>query len=149
MNRLREIRERLGVSKWRLSRDTGLNWKTVHRIESQDRGTYESTKEKIAGALGVSVEDIFTCSDIKCIFVVEPRKVGFEKHKTNSSTGDIVGFVLDTRLRRCAGLKVHLMMGKLKLATSESEKYGRFVFRNVPIGDYTLVCKRIKQPVSV
>jgi len=149
MNRLREIREKLGVSKWRLAHEADLNWKTIHRVENENKAAFERTKEKIAKALGMNVEEIFPSGEVKHIFIVEPRKIGLEKKKSYPLSSDVIGFLLDRKLRRCSGVVVNLMAGRLKLAISTSEEDGRFEFKNVPAGEYIISSRKIRIEISV
>ena len=150
MNKLREIRKRLGVSKWRLSKESGLNWKTINRAETKEKMVFEATKEKIAKALGMSVEEIFPSGDVHHIFITEPRTMWLEKKKSRATSADIVGYLLDRKLRRVCGVTVNLMVGRrMKLAASMSEADGRFEFRNVPLGEYVISAHKVRLDVSV
>ena len=59
VNRLKEVRKRLGLSQYQLARLSGLAQSTISHIE---RGAYIPTIDsayKIAAALGVRVEELF------------------------------------------------------------------------------------------
>lgn len=65
MVRLREWRERRGLSLRRLAEGAGVNWTTVHRIETGRLSPTVAMLEKLAEALAISVRDFFP---------VEPRQ---------------------------------------------------------------------------
>ena len=148
MNHLKEIRKSFGLSKWRLARETGLNWKTVHRIERGEHLPFESSKEKIAAYLGVDVETVFPSKDVAHLLVTEPRPIVARK-RARSGNVRMVGYVLDRNLRRCGGIQVRLMSGRKKIASMSSEADGRFIFNKVSPGEYQVVSKGVQLNVEV
>ncbi|MBU1022898.1 helix-turn-helix domain-containing protein [bacterium] len=148
MNNLKEIRKLYGLSKWRLARETGLNWKTVHRIERGEHLPFESSKEKIASFLGVDVETVFPSKDVAHILVTEPRPI-IEKKRSRNGNVQIVGYVLDRNLRRCGGLQVRLMSGRKKIAIIKSDADGRFVFEKIAPGEYQVVSRDVELNLEV
>jgi len=59
-NRLRELREKRGLSKSALSRISGVSRPTIVRLESQEETVVKTeTLEKLAGALNVSIKTLF------------------------------------------------------------------------------------------
>jgi DNA-binding XRE family transcriptional regulator len=149
MNCLREVRKKLGVSKWKLARQSGLNWKTIHRIEMGLHIPFEKSKERIAKALGVSVEEVFPVREVSHIFLVEPKSVEMKEKTGEDKEIQVVGYLLDRHLRRCAGVGVRLMDGKRSLSRTISEEDGKFSFKQVPEGIYQVVSKSAKQEIRV
>ena len=59
-NKLRELREKRGLSQAALSRMSGVSRPTIIRLESQEETVVNTkTLEKLAGALNVSVKTLF------------------------------------------------------------------------------------------
>ena len=56
--RLKQVRERKGVSLRVLAAESGISFTTIHRIEKGEETPRFSTLEKLAKALGVSVRDL-------------------------------------------------------------------------------------------
>jgi transcriptional regulator with XRE-family HTH domain len=56
--RLREWRERRGLTQAELSQRSGTNPTTISRIEGGKRGAHPSTARKLAEALGVEIDDL-------------------------------------------------------------------------------------------
>jgi transcriptional regulator with XRE-family HTH domain len=56
--RLKEWRERRGFTQPELAESAGVNPSTIWRIEAHDQDARPSTARKLAGALGVHVEDL-------------------------------------------------------------------------------------------
>lgn len=148
MSSLRDVRKKLGVTKWKLALLSGLNWKTIHRIENGEHIPYEKTKEKIAKALGVPVEDVFPVKDVSHIFLIEPSKKEDIK-LSESKANQIVGYLLDKNFRRCAGVGVSLMAGDKHILKTKSEADGKFHFEEIPEGVYQIVSKAAKQEIQI
>ena len=139
MNHLKEIRKKLGVSKWKLAQLTGLNWKTIHRIELNKHIPFERSKERIAKALGISVEDIFPPRDVEHILITKPRLKENEIQDQTDDALELEGYLLDKNFRRCPGVDVKLIDDKKKLSKVTSEHDGRFVFTDIARGKYQIV----------
>lgn len=147
MNHLRDIRKRYGMSKWRLARESGLNWKTIHRIERGEHTPFESSKETIASVLGVTVEEIFPAKEVAYIFIIEPRPVIEKQKSVKSKKTDLTGYLLDKNIRRCGNLQVRLISDRKKIVRVRSESDGRFTFKNVPSGSYQIASRFITQDI--
>ncbi len=141
MNHLRDIRKRRGMSKWRLARESGLNWKTIHRIERGEHAPFESSKETIASVLGVSVEEIFPAKEVAHIFITEPRPVIEKKQSAKSKKSDLTGYLLDKNIRRCGNVQVRLISDRKKIVRVRSDADGRFTFKNVTKGSYQIASR--------
>jgi transcriptional regulator with XRE-family HTH domain len=57
--RLREWRERRGLSLRQLGERAGVSYVTISRIENGEMSPTVAMLEKLAGALGISVRDFF------------------------------------------------------------------------------------------
>jgi DNA-binding XRE family transcriptional regulator len=149
MNHLRDIRKRRGMSKWRLARESGLNWKTIHRIERGEHAPFESSKETIASVLGVSVEEIFPAKEVAHIFIIEPRPVIEKRKPSKSKKTDLTGYLLDKNIRRCGNVQVRLISDRKKTVRVRSEADGRFTFKNIPGGSYQIASRFITQDIVI
>ena len=149
MNNLKEIRIRLGMSKWRLAQDSNLNWKTIHRIERGEHTPFEGSKEKIASVLGVSVEEVFPPKDVAHILIIEPRPILKKRKASKTKRSNLTGYLLDKYIRRCGNIKVRLLSGRNKVMDTKSEADGRFVFKNVPKGKYQVASRYISQDIEI
>ena len=56
--RIRELRERAGLSLRELAKQAGVDFSTIHRIERGDESPRLATQEKLAKALEVSTRDL-------------------------------------------------------------------------------------------
>jgi transcriptional regulator with XRE-family HTH domain len=56
--RLKQVREKKGVSLRGLAAEAGVSFTTIHRIEKGEETPRFATLEKLAKALGVSVRDL-------------------------------------------------------------------------------------------
>ena len=56
--RLRQVREKVGLSLRALAKKADVDFSTIYRIESGDTVPKFDTLEKLAKALGVSVRDL-------------------------------------------------------------------------------------------
>lgn len=148
MNHLKEIRNQVGMSKWRLARESNLNWKTIHRIERGEHLPFDSSKEKIASVLGVTVEELFPSKDVMHILIIEPRPI-IKKKATKSKRADLIGFLLDKNIKRCGNIQVKLMSGRKKIMDTKSEADGRFVFKNVSKGKYQLAARYLSLDIEI
>lgn len=57
MNRIKEVRQKKNISLYRLSKETGIAYKNLWRIE-HDADTRVSTLKKIADALDCNASDL-------------------------------------------------------------------------------------------
>lgn len=62
-NRIRQVRERKGMSQSALGRKVGLSEASINRYEQGSRRPDRDTLTKIAAALGVPVRDLFVSLD--------------------------------------------------------------------------------------
>jgi transcriptional regulator with XRE-family HTH domain len=58
MSKLREVRERLGISRLKLSRLTGIDYGALTKIEQGKIYFYPGWKKRIARALGVNEAEL-------------------------------------------------------------------------------------------
>ncbi len=149
MNHLKEIRNRLGMSKWRLAQESNLNWKTIHRIERGEHTPFEGSKEKIASVLGVNVEEVFPPKDVAHILIIEPRPIIKKRKAPKTKRSDLTGYLLDQHIRRCGNIKVRLLSGRKKIMDTKSESDGRFVFKNVPKGNYQISSRYVSLDIVI
>ena len=63
--KIRQIRENKGMSQTELAEKSGVSRATIWKLETDDTAiTMTSTLQKIANALGVSLDEIFLADDV-------------------------------------------------------------------------------------
>lgn len=63
--KIRQIRENKGMSQTELAEKSGISRATIWKLETDDKAiTMTSTLQKIANALGVSLDEIFLADDV-------------------------------------------------------------------------------------
>lgn len=58
LNRIKEVRESMGMTQKELAIRAGVSQPFIHDLENNNRGAKRETIERIANALGVSVDDL-------------------------------------------------------------------------------------------
>lgn len=58
MNRIKEIRESIPMTQQKLAELAGVSQPYIHDLENNNRGAKRDTLERIANALGVSVDEL-------------------------------------------------------------------------------------------
>lgn len=75
-NRIREIRERKGLSQADLADLLGVHWQSVHRAEAGKSTLTPAKQERYASALGASVSDVFASAESRMVRVTGHVQAG-------------------------------------------------------------------------
>jgi transcriptional regulator with XRE-family HTH domain len=168
LNKVREARLRAHLSQDELADKSGLARPTISKIERGETIPSGLSKQKIADALSASMWEVFPedridspaleeqnqTSRIMGIAVVNGTMVAAGvRGSTTDQVGvrepRIEGFLIDRTGERCPNTLVHLINDGEKVDTTVTGRQGRFVFKDVKQGDYTLLAEDRFQPVTV
>jgi len=156
------------MSQDELADKSGLARPTISKIERGETVPSGLSRQKIADALGCILADIFpeigseaqvpfspvTVSNVMGIAVVNGTMAA--SGVRGARTGEVAvrearieGFLIDLTGNKCANTLVHLIRDGEKIDSTVSSTKGRFVFKELEEGEYTLLAENRFQPVTV
>lgn len=165
INRLREFRVKADKSQIELSRETGVAQATISNIESGNRTPSYLTRQRLAKALDVAVEEIFpndgnlakrtrrtvegrtftNLADILLVNAEESLSTELHTKKTPEVTtytikGDnkVIGYLIGNSGQRLKIFPIRLFLGTDYLMVQCSDNTGKFVFEGLKKGEYSL-----------
>ena len=165
INRLREFRVKADMSQIELSKETGVAQATISNIESGNRTPSYLTRQRLAKALGVPVEEIFPndgnlskrtrksaegrfvnhLADILLVNSQEALSEELHTKKAPENTahqikGDdkVIGFVIGNSGQRLKIFPIRLFQGNDFIGVTCTDNTGKFVFNDLKKGEYSL-----------
>jgi len=166
LNLVREARLRLHMSQDELAEKSNLARPTVSKIERGQTIASGLSKQKIAEALDCPIPDIFPdegshminigpsqVSNVMGIAVVNGSMAAAGVRGAASDVAvreaKIEGFLINHTGDKCPNAVIHLIQDGEKVDSTVSGRQGRFVFKDLEEGDYTLLAEEKFQHVKV
>lgn len=165
-NRVKDCRLKAHLSQEELAATSGLARPTISKIERNECEPSDLSKQKIADALGFPLHEVFppseapqpvlaqvvhrfgiyiTNGDLALAGVRSGGEPGIVEVKDNR----IEGFLVDQAGQRRSYVPVHLIRDGEKVDTTVSGREGRFVFKDLEIGEYIIFGGDRVVPVDV
>ena len=169
-NKVKECRLKAHLSQDDLAEACGLARPTISKIERNECEPSDLSRQKIADALGFSIDDVFPnmetgfISQVKekaresilgiCIangnkLVPGLRGEGMSTEAVDVRDSKIEGFLIDKLGKRKSFVPVHLIRDGEKVDTTVTGSQGRFVFKNLEPGEYVVLSEEKVTPVQV
>ena len=155
-NRVKDCRLKAHMSQEELAKSSGLARPTISKIERNECEPSDLSQQKIADALGFPMEEVFPDSVAQAnVPAFSPARLGI--HISNgdlalagvrSAHGElgqvevrdnrIEGFLVDQQGERSSYVPVHLIRDGEKIDSTVSGREGRFVFKDLELGEYII-----------
>lgn len=169
-NRVKECRLKAHMSQDDLANACGLARPTISKIERNETEPSDLSKQKIADALGVRVDEVFPDTEVGLIESVKEtvkesilgicivngeklvpglRGEGVSTEVVDVRDSKIEGFLIDKLGKRKPYVPVHLIKDGEKIETTVTGSQGRFVFKNLEPGEYVVLSEDKITPVQV
>ncbi|HYE77828.1 MAG TPA: helix-turn-helix transcriptional regulator [bacterium] len=165
-NRVKDCRLKAHLSQEELAAASGLARPTISKIERNECEPSDLSKQKIADALGFPLAEVFppteapqavltqalhrfgiyiTNGDLALAGVRSAGEPGIVEVKDNR----IEGFLVDQAGQRRSYMPVHLIRDGEKIDSTVSGREGRFVFKDLEMGEYIIYGADSVVPVDV
>jgi DNA-binding XRE family transcriptional regulator len=167
LNRVRDIRLKAHLSQDELAEKSGLARPTISKIERGETIPSGLSRTKIADALGVSLVELFPDekpgliasytpggSNVMGIAVINGTMAaagvrGIASGDVAVREARIEGFLIDQTGKKVPNTLVHLISDGEKIDSTVSSRSGRFVFKELDEGEYTLLSEDKFQTVAI
>jgi len=168
LNRVRDIRLMAHLSQDELAEKSGLARPTISKIERGETIPSGLSRTKLADALEVSVVELFPdektglitsyspsgSSNVMGIAIVNGTMAaagvrGVASGDVAVREARIEGFLIDQTGKKVPSTLIHLISDGEKIDSTVSSRNGRFVFKDLEEGEYTLLSEDKFQTVAV
>jgi len=155
------------MSQDELAERSGLARPTISKIERGETIPSGLSRQKIADALSRPLSEIFPDQDSGIPAMLGPARQSnvmgiavvngsMAAAGVRGTTGDVAvrearieGFLIDHTGDKCPNSLIHLIRDGEKIDSTVTGRQGRFVFKELEEGEYTLLAEDKFQPVSV